>query len=95
VVLLWVFYAEVCYHKGEVIAALQCLKYASKIAVAIPHHSVCMVIFEHQGVLNLAISNYQGAIKAFQRMRDVAEECHDREYEMLAYFHLGQTLQKQ
>ena len=44
-----------------------------------------MVIFEHQGVLNLAINNYQGAIKAFQRMRDVAEECNDRDYEMLAY----------
>ena len=54
-----------------------------------------VTLLEHQGVLNLAISNYQGAIKAFQRMRDVAEECHDKEYEMLAYFHLGQTLQKQ
>lgn len=54
-----------------------------------------ILIFEHQGVLNLAINNYQGAIRAFQRMRDVAEECQNREYEMKAYMHLGITLQEQ
>lgn len=52
-------------------------------------------LLQHQGILNKAIQNYSGAIKAFQRMRDVAEECQDREYEMKAYLHLGETLQLQ
>ena len=54
---------------------------------------VVAAILEHQGVINLALKNYSGAIKSFQRMRDVSEELDDHEWEIRAYMHLGETLQ--
>lgn len=66
-----------------------------RLSAHLSNRVLLIIMLEHQGVLNLAINNYQGAIRAFQRMRDVAEECQNREYEMKAYMHLGITLQEQ
>ena len=54
---------------------------------------IVMAILEHIGRLNLELENFQGAIKAFQRMRDLAEDNQEKEVEMRAYKLLGKTLQ--
>lgn len=54
-----------------------------------------MALLEHTGRINLELENFAGAIKAFQRMRDVAEDIGEKEVEMKAYRLLGKTLQNQ
>ena len=66
---------------------------ALKLAVLLPDTEIAVRLFEHQGVVNLALKNYPGAIKSFQRMRDVSEELENHEWEIRAYMHLGETLQ--
>jgi hypothetical protein len=43
--------------------------------------------------VNLAFENYTGAVKSFQKMRDVAEDFDDVPNLLMSYFHLGRTLQ--
>jgi hypothetical protein len=64
------------------------------IALQVKQHLyVASACLEHQGIVNLAMKNFNGATKSFQRMRDVAEEIRDdREWELRAYMHLGNTL---
>lgn len=93
---MWLYFCEICYLTNPIqdqMETLIAMKYACKLAVRIPDYKLSMELFEHQGVLNKAINNFTGAIRSFQRMRDVAEECTDREYEMKSYLHLGETLQ--
>lgn len=53
---------------------------------------IVMALLEHIGRINLELENFQGAIKAFQRMRDVAEDNEVATVEMRAYKLLGKTL---
>ena len=99
-VLLWVFCCESWFvqlfpmHQqegvecGEILIAFN---KAVKLAVLLPDTHIAVQLFEHQGVINLALKNYSGAIKSFQRMRDVSEELDDHEWEIRAYMHLGET----
>ena len=65
-----------------------------RLALQVASHKFLVVaVLEHQGVVNLALKNYSGAIKSFQRMRDVSEELENHEWEIRAYMHLGETLQ--
>lgn len=59
------------------------------------HRKIVVALLEHQGKINLSLENFPGALKAFGRMRDVAEDCGDRETEMRSYLLLGKTLQAQ
>lgn len=52
-----------------------------------------MMILEHQGLLNYVLENYPGALKAFQRLRDVAEDLKDQIQEIKSYKLLAMTLQ--
>ena len=54
-----------------------------------------MALLEHIGRVNLELENFVGAIKAFQRMRDLADENQNKEVEMNAYRLLAKTLQNQ
>ena len=53
---------------------------------------IVMGLLEHTGRINLELENFQGALKAFQRMRDVAEDNEVTIVEMRAYKLLGKTL---
>jgi hypothetical protein len=95
IVMLWVCFAELVFlRSGEPnwIEVASILWNPLKIVTRLPDLIVSAALFEHQGVMNKAIKNYPGAIKAFQRMRDVAEELGDQQIEMRAYLQLGQTL---
>ena len=37
-----------------------------------------LAVLEHQGKLNLVLENNQGALKSFQKMREIANEFEDR-----------------
>ena len=54
-----------------------------------------MKLLEHTGRINLELENFPGALKSFQRMRDLAEEIQDKNMEMRAYKLLSKTLQIQ
>lgn len=65
-----------------------------RVIVLIPDQRRLVVpLLEHQGKINLSLENYAGALKAFGRMRDVAEDYHDKETEMKSYQYLAKTLQ--
>lgn len=53
-----------------------------------------MAVYEHLGILNQNTNNFSGAIKAFQKMRDYAEDCKCKKREMEAYLLLGKVLEQ-
>jgi len=50
------------------------LKLAIRLANKIPDHTMSSRLYEHQGVMNSAWMNYSCALKAFIKMKDVAED---------------------
>ena len=52
-----------------------------------------LAVLEHQGKLNLVLENNQGALKSFQKMREIANEFEDRLQEMRAFLMIARTLQ--
>jgi tetratricopeptide (TPR) repeat protein len=72
---------------------LEALRQCTKIIAKVPDHKLALAVFEHQGLVSQHFQNWVGSIKAFQRMRDVAEDCEDRQQEMKAYVNMTNCLQ--
>lgn len=72
--MLWSLFGESLFHTGKTTEVLIAIHECCKIAVILPDHRLALYLFELQGKLNLYFKNYNGSIKAFERMRDVAED---------------------
>jgi len=64
---------------------------ATRIANKVPDHKISARLYEQQGILNTAWKNYPCAVKAFIKMKDVAEDARDYNNIMRAYVYIGQT----
>lgn len=90
---MWLMFCWRCVLERRAPEALSISNYLLKLTIlAQDQTNIVIAILEHQGRINLALENFQGAIKAFQRMRDVAEDNSEKELEMKAYMLLGKTL---
>ena len=55
--------------------ALTSLLKLLKLTILVPGQSkLVMTLLEHIGRINLELENFTGALKSFQRMKDVAED---------------------
>ena len=70
---------------------LLALKEMQKLACFVPDKKLAVKIYEHQGICNLSIGNYAGALKSFEKMRDIAEDAKFAKSEMAAYNLIGRT----
>ena len=93
------FFAEKYFHELDRIdrrtEIQKIMQLAIRMANIVPDHKISARLYEHQGVLNSAWQNYPCAVRAFLKMKDVAEDVSDFETMMRAYLHLGRTLQVQ
>jgi predicted SAM-dependent methyltransferase len=93
------FFAEKNFHeldKADRRTEIQkIMQVAIRMANIVPDHKTSARLYEHQGILNSAWLNYPCAVRAFIKMKDVAEDVSDFETMMRAYLHLGKTLQLQ
>jgi hypothetical protein len=78
-VLLWLYFTELWLHESKQAECLLSIKYCVKIAVQVPDHMMALRLFELQGKICQYFDNQTGALKAFQRMRDVAEDMQSSE----------------
>lgn len=69
------------------------LKEMLKLACFVPDKKMACKIYEHQGICNLSIGNFAGALKSFEKMRDTAEDAKFPKFEMSAYNLIGRTFQ--
>lgn len=89
------FFAEIFFHdldKYDHRTELQIiLQQAIRLANKVPDHKISGRLYEHQGILNRAWLNYSCALKAFIKMKDVAEDIGYLDTMMRAYLQLATT----
>ena len=95
------FYAEKCYHENERAEICLAFREMLKVALQVPDHKLVISIYQHLGIYFSNTQNYGAAIKAFQKMRDTAEDFKTEDlkmkktYEMDAYLNIGRVLENQ
>jgi hypothetical protein len=70
------------------------LQYMLRLSTVVPDHKISIALFCQQGMLHRFFDNEYGAIRSFQRMRDVAEDIRDSDSEIEAYEQLAISLKK-
>lgn len=73
-----VFMAEKCYFDNERAEVFLIFRELIRMALLVPDHLIAMAAYEHLGLFCMYTSNLTGAIRAFQKMRDVAEDCGEK-----------------
>jgi hypothetical protein len=93
-VMMLICFAEKCYHEEERSVIYLVFRQVLALSLRVPDHVVTLATFEHIGYFCQTTGNYPGALKAFQKMRDVAEDCNNKEKEMAAYLYTGKVLER-
>jgi hypothetical protein len=92
-VLALVFMAEKFFFDNERGEIFLVLREVLRMALLVPDHTVVMATYEMLGMFSMLTLSLDGAIRAFQKLRDVAEDCRDKKREMKAYLNIGKSLQ--
>ena len=79
--------------EGLKIEVLEPLNEVAGMALLVPDHGIACATYEIIGIFNKTIGNHNGAMSAFHKLRDIAQDYNDKVTEMEAYLWMGKTLQ--
>lgn len=84
--IMWLMCAWKCILDRKIPEALSLIKYLLRLFVLAPEYKLLLIkLIELQGKLNYAFENYEGALKAFERVRDIAQDIQNHKIEKDSY----------